>query len=187
MSTLRKTTSLAAGALALALVAALPGATPAAAAEPTVWLHVEVDQDNDMQPEVRIQVPISLIEIAIDSVDKGEIFESLHYDHDIDLKNLWAQLRDADTDEFLRIEHEDAAIKVFKDRSTMRVTVQEFGFDEPNIQVQVPFEFLDYLLDSEDQGFSLTEMIRSFRGALPLVIVEAFHDGERVKVWLEED
>jgi hypothetical protein len=183
----KATFNLAAVALALALVAAVPAASPAAAAEPTLWLHVEVNSDDDMEPEVRIQVPLSLIEIVIDSVDKGEIFSDLRADHGIDLRELWAQLRDADTDEFIRVEDERARIKVHKDASTLRVTVQERGHDEPNVRVQVPFEFLDYLLETDTRGFKLSEMLRTFRGSLPLVLVEAQRDHESVKVWVEQD
>lgn len=175
-----------AGLAACALVALLAG-QPAAASEPTVWLNIEVTEGLSDMPKVRINVPISMVEVIVSSLDTAHIFEDLHSHHGIDLANLWRNLREADTDEFLRIDTDEALIQVFKDAETLRMVVQESGYDEPNVQVRIPFAVMDYVVEGKEMGeFRLSELVERLRDQLPLMMVEAVQRDQSVRIWLEE-
>lgn len=180
----KKMLSVATVALAIAL---LGGTVPAAAAERTLWLHVEVSEGQDLSPRVKVHLPISLIEVVIDSLDTGEIMREIRIDEGIDIGRLWRELRSADLDEFITIEVDEARVKVYKDRHSLRLTVHEDGYDEPNVRMQIPFAVMDYLVDSEDEEFRLSELVRAVRGELPLVLVEAERDEGSVRVWIDEE
>lgn len=182
MRAARITAGLAAGALVVLLAA-----QPAAAVEPAIWLNVEVRDGMSDSPKVRINIPVSMMEVMVSSLDTAGIFEDLNSDHGIDLAELWRNLRDAETDEFVRVDTEEAKIQVFKEMDTLRVVMQETGYDEPNVQVRLPFAVMDYVVEGKEMGeFRLSELMDRLRGHLPLVIVEAVHQDESVRVWLEE-
>ncbi len=176
--------SVAAVAVAFAL---LGGTVPAVAAEPTIWLHVEVNDEGGVGPRVKVHLPLSLIEVVIDSLDTGEVMREIRIEKGIDLGRLWRELRSADLDEFVTMEVDGARVKVFKDRQSLRMTVQERGYAEPNIRVRIPFAVMDILTEAEKGEFRLSELVRAVRGELPLVLVEADRDEGSVRVWIDEE
>jgi len=180
----RKLLALAAG-LVLGLLMA---ATPAVADRDTVWLHVNVNGLDDMDGTVKITLPLSLVEVAIDSADTSHIFRDLKRDKGVDLAKLWKQLKTADMDEFITIDSNDAKVKVFKEAGVFRVSVSEFEGESKSIEVRIPFTIMDYLFDPKREGFKLSDMVADLRNELPLVIVEASDPGgERVKVWIDNN
>ena len=182
-----RASSLTAAAALGTLLAVLPVQAAAEATEPAVWLNIEVNEGAAGGPKVKINVPISMIEVVIESIDTTQIFQELRSEHGVDLAGLWQNLRDAETDEFVTIDQEDAKIQVFKDQENLRVVVQEAGYEEPNVQVRIPFTMMDYLLQGvQTDQFRLSDLVASVRGSLPLVLVEASHGEERVRIWLEE-
>jgi len=176
-----------AGLTALALIA-LAGWQAAVADEPTIWLNVEVKGSSEgAAPKVKINMPISLIEVVINSIDTTEVMQHLKTEKGIDLSSLWQNLRDADVDEFVSIDSGDEQVKVFKEGQTLRVTMKEAGLSEPNVQIRIPFTVMDYLVEGATQKeFRLSQLVEQLRGNLPLVLVEADHQGENVKIWIEE-
>lgn len=175
------------GALAGAAILILaPLAAPLLADEPVVMLRVDVNGTDKDTPKIRVTVPLSLIEVVIESVDTSEVMHSLKTEKGIDIKKLWRELKNADVDEFVTVEKGDKKVKVYKERDTFRVSVQEESYDSPNIELRIPFTVMDYLTEEHKEGFKLSEMIEGLRAQLPLTIIEAHHDGDNVKVWLEE-
>ena len=176
-------------AITAALVLGVLQATaPAASEEPTVWLHVEVNEAEDSNAKVKITLPLSLVEVAIESADTAQILRDLRTDKGMDLAKLWEQLKSAELDEFVTIDSTDAKVKVFKEPGVFRVTASEVDGDETKLEVRIPFSVMDYLFNEDHKGFRLSEMVSGLRAELPLVLVEARDPrGERVKVWLAEN
>lgn len=175
-----------AGLTALALIS-LTGWQAAVAEEPTIWLNVEINGSEAAGPKVKINMPISLIEVVINSIDTTEVMQHLKTEKGIDLTNLWRNLRDADVDEFVSIDSGDEQVKIFKEGQNLRVTVKEAGFDEPNVQIRIPFTVMDFLVEGATRNeFRLSQLVEQLRGNLPLVLVEATHEDENVKIWIEE-
>lgn len=165
----------------------LASGSPASADAPNVWLHVDVSGLDDHEGKVKITLPLSLVEVAIDSADTSEIFRDLKRDKGVDLAKLWKQLKNADMDEFVTIDSDKAKVKVYKEAGVFRVSMSDIDGEVSQMEVRIPFSVMDYLFDSKREGFRLSDMVADLRNDLPLVLVEA-HDGsaERVKVWLDE-
>lgn len=182
---MRRTYRAALGVMALAIAAGLTTAA-AAAEDPAIWLRVEIGGNAEEHGNVKIMLPISLIEVVVDSVDTSKVMSEIKMEKGIDLAKMWRQVRNLDESEFVRIDSDDAKVRVYKDARNFRVTVHEPGFEQPNVEVKIPFSMMDYLFEEGRKEFKLSEMISSLRGQLPLTLVEAKHDGESVTVWLEE-
>ena len=171
------------------LLAGSPTASAVAAEDgPVVWMKVEVNQENAENAHVKVNIPLSMIEVFVDSVDKRQFlghFESSH--PGLDLANVWRQVRDAPMDDFVTIETDEENVRVWKDSEYFRVDVQEPGYPEPNIRIKLPLAVMDYLFDPEQSTLSFQEMVQSLRGSLPLTLLEANKEGESVRIWLEEE
>ena len=173
--------------IVLAVAVSLAAAAPARAEEPTVWLHVEVVGTGHDVPNVKVTLPISLVEVVLESVDTHHGFLThVGKDGEINLAKIWKQVRNLELDEFVTIDSEEGKVKVFKDSRYFRVTVQEPEYEQPNMQVKIPLALMDYLFDEQREGFKFSEMLASLRGSLPLTIIEATHEEGQVKVWLDE-
>ncbi len=161
------------------------GPVMAHAEEETVWLRIEVRSDD--QPQVKIRVPISLIEVMVDSVDKREFLRHLEAGHhSLDISRIWHEVRHMDLEEFVTVESEDESLRVWKDREFLRVDASG-SRAHGTVAVKIPLDLLDYLFDAEGSEFSFQEMIERIRDHLPLVMVEVESDEESVKIWLEEE
>jgi len=179
----RKLTAITAG-LILGVLAAAP---PALADVENVWLHVDVNGLDHHEGTVKITLPLSLVEVAIDSADTSGILKDLKRDKGVDLAKLWKQLKNADLDEFVTIDSDDAKIKVFKEAGVFRVSMSDLDDEVDQMEIRIPFSVMDYLFDSKREGFKLSDMVSDLRNDLPLVLVEARKGSdERVKVWIDQ-
>jgi len=170
--------------LALAFVAA--AVSPLFAEEPTIWLRVEVNKTGEDHAKIKVTLPLSLIEVAIESVDPSRVFHDIKSEKGIDLAKMWKQVRNLDVDEFITVDSDEAKVKVYKDSEFFRITVQEENYEKPNVEVRIPFTVMDYLFEEHKEGFKFSDLVRSLKGQLPLTLIEATHDEGTVKVWIEE-
>ncbi len=169
------------------LLPSAPGAALAAPPDDTIWMRVEVNGHGEKDARIKINLPLSLIEVVVDSIDKRQFMVDLEDDHPhLDIARLWRDIRRLRIDEFVTIESEEASIRVWKDRDFFRVNVREKEYDEPNIEVQVPLEVMDLLFEPRSDGFDLQELVERVRPHLPLTLVQAQNEDKSVRIWLEQ-
>ncbi|HEY3174290.1 MAG TPA: hypothetical protein VGK94_00870 [Candidatus Polarisedimenticolia bacterium] len=177
-------------AMALALpLLAVAGAPARASDKEIIWMRVQVFDQGGEHAKVKINLPLSLIEVVIDSIDKREFMAELEEEHpSLDIQKLWRQIRKMEGDDFVTIESDKENVRVWKDKEFFRINVREAGFDEPNIEVKLPLAIMDYVFEKADErSFSFQELVEQLRGHLPLTLVQVKHGEENVKIWLEED
>jgi len=175
--------------LGLALTPLLALAGPiAAASDDVIWLRVEVRDQGGEHSKVKVNLPLSLVELVIDSVDKREFMANIESEHpSLDIPRLWREVRKMEGDDFVSVETDNERIRVWKDHDFFRVNVKEADYSEPNIEVKIPLEIMDYLFESKDKTFGFQEMVERVRGHLPLTLVQVRHENEHVRIWLEEE
>ena len=179
---------------AFALVLALPllavTGSPAMASrsdDDVIWLRVEVTDQGGEHTKVKVNMPLSLIEVVVDSIDKREFMANLHDEHpSLDIPRLWREIRKMEGDEFVTIESDKNFVRVWKDDEFFRINVREEEYTEPNIEVKVPLAVMDYLFESKGRELSFQDMVERLRGHLPLTLVTVKHQDESVRIWLEE-
>lgn len=171
-----------------ALLFAGSSATPALATEdgPVVWMKVEVYEGGSQK--VKVNIPLSMIEVFVDSMDGGRFLNHIEAQHPgLDMARMWQEVRDTALDEFVTIETDEESVRVWKDSEYFRVDVQEFRNSEPNIRMTIPLSVMDYLFDPDRSTLNFQEMVGALRGYLPMTLLEADKDGESVRIWLEEN
>lgn len=180
-----------AGLALAALMTAAAGIQAAGAAQDDesdiIWMRVEITKEGNENPAVKVNLPLSLIEVVVDSIDKREFMAQIEKEHPkLNIPKLWRSIRRMDGEDFLTVETENEHIRVWKDQDLFRISVREEKADQANIQVKIPLAIMDYLFESRDGSFSFQDLVGELRGHLPLTLVTVDKDDERIRIWLEE-
>ncbi len=165
-------------------VALLAAPVPAAAAD--LWLRVDVQHQGEDGGRIKINVPLSLMEVVIESADGQKLFGPLDVAKGhVDIGKMWQSIRDMASEEIVTIESEDEVVKVWKDREYFRVDVKD-GDEGSEVEVKIPIGLMDYLFNAERTGFDFQELVKALRGYAPLQLVKVVSNDENVSVWIEE-
>lgn len=171
-------------------VLALLVSAPALAQTP--WIHVEVDEGGDDASHVKVNLPVSVVEIALEAapdeiVDDGEIHLA-HIDEELDIEDmrrLWDELRETGDAEFVSVEEDEKTVKVRRTGELIVVDIEDRRDGRDDGRIEVPVSVVDALFSGDGNdlniGAALAEL-RTQRGDIVRVT-----DGEtRVRVWIDE-
>ncbi len=168
-------------------------ATSAFAQSP--WIHVEVDERGDGDSHVSVNLPLSVVQVALEAaphkiIEDGQLHLG-HIDHDLeidDLRRMWEELRNAGDAEFVSVEGDDENVKIRRQGDFIRIDVEDRGDADgkaDQVHVEVPIKVVDALFSGEGEELNIKEAIRqlsSQRGDIVRV-----DDGESsVRVWIDE-
>ena len=177
--------------LLIAVAALLLMTSPILAQTP--WVHVEVEEGGDGDTHVKVNLPLSVVQVALEAapekfLEDGKIH--LHkMDHDLDvedLRKIWAELRAAGDAEFVSVEGDDETVHISRQGDLIRIVVdaREEGRSE-QVRVEVPVAVIDALFSGDDESLNLRdalEELKTQRGDIVRV-----DDGEtRVRIWIDE-
>jgi hypothetical protein len=157
----------------------------------TPWVHVEVDDTEDEGSHVKVNLPLSVVEIALEAapekiVDEGRIrIDATDHDLDVeDLRKMWNELRNAPDSEWVTVEKKDESVSIRRQSDLILIDVDDRkGGDTAHIQV--PLKVVDALFSGQGQELNLKEAIselKSLRGDIVRV-----DDGDtKVRIWIDE-
>ncbi len=172
--------------------AALAGSARAAS---DLWLHVTVDEA-DGGTKVTVNLPIALVEKAVpllpihrfraDHVRRGHV----HWDHDggvsmslQNLRELWAEVRDAEDMTFVTVEEDEERVRVWKESGTVFFEVRD-DFGDEQVDVRIPVPVVDALLAGDEIDLDKAVQALVAQGGGELVSIR---DGdEKVRVWVDD-
>jgi len=154
------------------------------------WIHIHVTEDGGRGTEVQVNLPLSVVEMAMDAIPERLIregqLELRHSDISIaDLRRIWQELSDAGDAEFVTAVEGDERVRVYREGEHIHIKVDDVDTGEQKIQIEVPVSVIDALLEGEGSELNLRGAIAELstrRGELVKVI-----DGDtQVRVWIDE-
>ncbi len=176
-----------------AMLILVPTALQAASDSP--WIHIEVREDGGSQTKVDLNLPLSVVQVALDVapekiISNGHIKIDHHGHHDLsiaDLRRMWQELRDAGEAEFVTVEGEDEKVKVTRDGDTIRIDVEDRSHhgESETVHVKVPVSVVDALMSGEGNELNLRdalELLKDERGE----IVRVEGGDSDVRIWIDE-
>jgi hypothetical protein len=175
--------------LILALALLIPGLSVAKDQKSGPWIHVEVLEDGSDGAKVKVNLPLSLAEMALGMIEDGDIHGGkIRFDDtDLsvsDLRAMWKELKNAGDAEFVTVEEKDETVRVF--RKGNRVFVNVDGRKGEKVRIELPVALVDALLsgdddDELDMAAAMTELQKM--GSGEIVRVE---DGkDTVRIWID--
>lgn len=162
----------------------------AAVAQSNPWLHVEVREHGEKAGTVNVNVPFSLASIAIRAVPQkvtDKLTEKLQK-NDVsmaDIREMWAQLRQAGDAELVSVDDEDQTVRIVREGDRIRVRVQSKEEDGERVSVDVPVSMVDALFSGEGEELNLPAAIlelESVRGD----VVNVTDKSNTVRVWIDD-
>ncbi len=171
-----------------ALAAILMLALPMAAADETRWLNVHVTEAEE-GANVEVHLPLQLVLAVINSVDvdnfhAGKVDLEIS-DADIDWPQLLAAVKEAPDGEFVKVDTEDAQVRVSKTGGTLYVHVVENGEDNAVVNVSLPMAIIDGLDIDENNQIDVAALLSTFDQLPDGDLVTVTSDEATVRVWVE--
>jgi hypothetical protein len=168
--------------LALALTAPLAAQTP--------WIHVEVDEGGGGDAHVKVNLPLSVVEVVLAAapekiLNKGRIH--LHGDEDIDVQELrraWSELRKSGDAELVTVENHGATVSVRREGEHVLVDVDERTAGD-TVHVRVPVAVVDALFSGEGEELNVKDAIAEL-GSLRGDVVRVDDGESKVRIWIDE-
>lgn len=167
--------------------------TTAIAGPADYWLHVRVDEHDSDGEQVRINLPIQLVESVLPLIhEKGTEAGHLNIDmagHDIDLPKVLAAVRDARDGEYITVTSEDENVRVAKQAGYL--LVKAVDADE-TVDIRIRLAVVDALLtpaesaDEIDKGeLNLAAAVRVLAEQGEGDIVTVTGEDENVRIWID--
>jgi hypothetical protein len=187
---MRKATQLA-GAVCL-LVASVSGmaASVLAAPPPERYLHVKVEDAKEGE-SVNVNLPLSIAEKILPTVNKGELRDG-HVtinksDLDgIDVKGLLDAIRTAPDNEFVTVKQKDQDVRIAKSNGNLIVHVRSTGQEKQNVDITIPLKVVDALFSTaKDNELNIVAALHELSDAGDALLVTVQDASQHVRVWVD--
>lgn len=173
------------------LTAILAGAASTALAAPDErYLHIKVE-DSSKGESVHVNLPLSMAEKILPTVDSG----SLHNGHvtigkadlkDLDVRAILDAIRTTQDNEFVTVREKDQDVRVAKSKGNLVVHVRDSGPDGQKIYVSVPMKVVDALLSTAKQNeLDIAAAVRALSDAGDELLVTVQGASEHVRIWVD--
>lgn len=161
-------------------------------AQGTAWIHVRVVEDGGAGQKVSVNLPLSMVDVALDVLEKHERFDrgEILFDHDDeitveDLRRAWKELRAAGDGEFVTVEDGGESVRVSRRAGKVLVEVHDDDGEE-SVRVEVPVEIVDALLGGEGDRLDVRAAVSVLTETTRGEIVSVRDGGTEVRVWIDE-
>jgi len=182
--------------LAFGLIALVLAAAPAAlAGDPDSWLHIRVDSRDGEGEQVRINLPLQLIESLLPMItadgDSGNVYlrkGRIHFGFneldEVDLRQMLAAVRDAEDGEYITVQGPGENVRVAKEKGNLLVDADDNG---EKVRVRVRMKVVEALLEEGEEELDLVAMVQALReqGEGELINVES--EEETVRIWIDRE
>jgi hypothetical protein len=172
--------------LVFALIALFTFSAQAASKE---WLHIHVDETKNDAEKVRINIPLSLIEVMVPLIEEEAIKDGQININDREistkeLKKLWAAVKEEGDAEFVTVEKRGENVRIFTQNNFLNV--QSTKDIEGKVNIKIPLAIVDAMLSGPENQLNLAAAVKALKdsGVRDLITVES--DNSKVLVWIDD-
>lgn len=176
--------------LCLLVTGALATATATRAGTTERYLHVKVDDAKNGE-SVNVNVPLSMAEKILPSVNKGNLHQGkvMIGDADmegVDLRAILDAIRTAPDNEFVTVKETDQEVRVAKSNGNLIVHVKDNKREGEKVDVTVPMKVVDALFSTTKKDeLDIAAAIRALSDAGDILIVTVQNASQHIRVWVD--
>jgi hypothetical protein len=184
---------------ALVLAAGLGTGAGLAAPADGKWIHIRVVDGDDRQSTVKVNMPVTALLSMADVIQDEHIKDGhIQIGHEgIDaakLRDVWRSLRTAQDMDFITVESDDEQVRVAKSGRFMIARVNghghgrgsDDGADGEQVQVRVPLEVVDALLDAPEGQLNIKSALEALASQHSGELVTVTDGSSRVRIWIDD-
>jgi hypothetical protein len=164
--------------------------TPVLAQNKAPWLHLEVNESTSDPTLVKVNLPLSMVDVAL-SVIKDDEFKSgkLKLDtHDIsvpDMRRLWTELKNSGNAEFVTVQKKDESVRIARQGDFVIVRVSESKQKNSKVDLKIPLNVVDALLSGSGDELNLKAAIEAMQQKHFGEILTVNEDHTQVRLWID--
>lgn len=174
----------------LALAATLSVPDAARADEKDLWIHLEVREAGKEGAKIDVNLPLSLVEVALDMAPDDVIADGRlnirHSDLSVaDLRRIWNEVRAAGEADFVTVQDKGETVRIMRRGDRLSVHVSDRAKGDQKVRIEVPVALVDALFAGEGDALDV-------RGALTKLetvrgqVLEVQDGGSHIRVWIDE-
>jgi len=153
------------------------------------WLHVRVDENNGGGEDVRINIPLALIESILPAINSDEFSGGIIRLDDfeaegIDLRELVSALRDAPDANFVTVNSDDGDVRVMKENGYIKIHADDDG---DKVRVSLPLDIVDAMLEGGDNELNILAALKALSRGNHGDLVTVESDDTSVRVWVDSN
>jgi hypothetical protein len=173
----------------LAFAAALLVAIAAPSLAADRWFHVHVQEGSTDGAEVRVNLPLSLIEMAA-SMIPAEFSDTARLELDetdfslTDLRRLWDAVREGEDATFVTVREREHTIEVRKEGSFF--VAETVGQGDVEVNVRFPLQVIDALFSGPADRLDIGAAVRALADYGDGDMVTIRDGGDVVRVWVDD-
>ena len=181
------------GTVCLLMSSVLGMAASAMAAPPERYLHVKV-QDAKEGESVDVNLPLSIAEKLIPTVNKGKLHDG-HItigDADmngIDIRGLLDAIRTSPDNEFVTVKDKDQNVRVAKANGNLIVHVRSTETskqEKQNVDITIPMKVVDALFSTaKDNELNLVAALHEMSEAGDALLITVQDASQNVRIWVD--
>ena len=177
-------------AVAFAAVTAAPLTAQNASASNERWLHVSVTNQDPKGERVRVNLPLSIAEGVLTSVkherlDHGIIKINEVKMENVDIRKLYATLKNAKDGEYVTVESDSANVRVAKEKGFLIVRAHDRNKKDSEVYVRMPLEVVEALFSGKPDELNLVAALHVLAGRGDTELVSVKDSENTVHVWVD--
>jgi hypothetical protein len=163
----------------------------AAAAPEERFLHVQVSDTKTSGENVNVNLPLSLAEKVLPTIDRGPLHQGrVTLDRDqlkgIDMPTIIAALKSSPDNKMVTVRQKDENIDVSKAGGNIVVHVNDTGKHGDNVNVTVPISVVDALFSpTQKNEIDVAAALQALDKAGDTFLVTVENATEHVRVWVD--
>jgi len=152
------------------------------------WLHLEVKENKTEPVLVKVNLPVSLVDVALDVVREEGLrhgkFKLEHTEITVaDMKEIWNELKKAGNAEFLTVERRHETVRISREGEFVLVKVTEN--QEPKVDLKIPVSVVDALLEGPGDELNLKAAVAAMQQKQVGDILTVNANNTRVRLWID--
>jgi len=154
------------------------------------WLHLEVKEKKGELELVKVNVPLSLLETALEVVkDKhlqgGQLKLHSHDFSVAEIRQLWEEVKKAGNAEFVTVQKATETVRVAREGNFLLVCVNEGAKKTSKVDLKVPLPVVDALFSGAPDELNIKAALMALPKNATGEILTVHDNNTQVRLWLD--
>jgi hypothetical protein len=154
------------------------------------WLHLEVQEKSSDPALVKVNLPISMVDVALDLV-KDDKFRHGQFKLDTneisvaEMRRIWSELKKAGDGEFVSVEKKTETVRIARQGDLLLVKVTGPDKQKAKVDLKIPTAVVDALLQGSGDELNLKAALVAMQQRRAGEILTVNDEQTRVKLWID--
>ena len=152
------------------------------------WLHVEVKESKDDPEIVKVNLPFSMVDVALKIAQDKKLnagkFRLNSTELSVpDLKKMWIEFKKAGNADFVTVEKKAESVKISRDGNFLLIKVSEKN--QQKVDLRVPVDVVDALLAAPGDELDIKAALVAMQQKGIGEILSVTDKDTKVRIWVD--